>query len=120
MLLRRTMIQDVSRSAMTVRTRHLIWSSMFTEIFQTTLLVRQKDFVDTFSANHLEISYKLRPKKVLIVTDERYLIFLLILSCTEIPNTTSSNNIGLDKVLVHTTLPGSSPGSDTQTTCHPT
>jgi len=102
MLLRRTMIQDVSRSAMTVRTRHLIWSSMFTEILQTILLVRQKDFVDTFAADHLEIGYKFRPKKALIVTDERYLIFLLILSCTEIPNTISSNNIGLDKVLVHT------------------
>ena len=96
------MIQDVSRSAMEVRTRYLIWSSMFTEIFQTILLVRQKDFVDTFAADHLEIGYKFRPKKALIVTDERYLIFSLILSCTEIPNTISSNNIGLDKVLVHT------------------
>jgi hypothetical protein len=57
------MIQDVSRSAMEVRTRYLIWSSMFTEIFQTILLVRQKDFVDTFAADHLEISYKFRPKK---------------------------------------------------------
>jgi hypothetical protein len=36
---------------------------MFTEIFQTILLVRQKDFVDTFSADHLDISYELRPKK---------------------------------------------------------
>ena len=55
-----------------MRTRHLIWSSMFTEIFQTVLLVRQKDFVDTFSADHLGTSYELRPKKVLIAVDERF------------------------------------------------
>ena len=57
------MIQDVSRSAMTVRTRHLIWSSMFTEILQTILLVRQKEFDNTFSTDHLKISCELRPEE---------------------------------------------------------
>jgi hypothetical protein len=44
---------------------------VFTEIFQIILLVRQKDFVNTFSADHLETSDELCPKKVLIATDER-------------------------------------------------
>ena len=46
-----------------VRTRHLIWPSMFTEILQTILLIRQKDFVDALSADHLETSYELRSQK---------------------------------------------------------
>jgi hypothetical protein len=57
-----------------VRTRHLIWSSMFTEIFQTILLVRQKDFVGTLSTGYLDVNYEFRPKKVLINTDERTVI----------------------------------------------
>ncbi len=66
---RRSFLDCVRTAA--VRTRHLIWSSMFTEIFQTILLVRQKDFVDTFSADRLEISHELRRKEVLINTNER-------------------------------------------------
>ena len=58
---RRSFLDRVRTAA--VRTRHLIWSSMFTEILQTVLLVRQKDFVDTFSADHLETSYELHPQK---------------------------------------------------------
>ena len=46
-----------------VRTRHLIWPSLFTEILQTILLIRQKDFVDALSADHLETSYELRSQK---------------------------------------------------------
>jgi hypothetical protein len=58
---RRSFLDRVRTAA--VRTRHLIWSSMFTEIFQTILLVRQKDFVDTLSADHLEINRKFRQQK---------------------------------------------------------
>jgi hypothetical protein len=58
---RRSFLDRVRTAA--VRTRYLIWSSMFTEIFQTVLFVRQKDFVDTFSADHLETSYELHPQK---------------------------------------------------------
>ena len=67
---RRSFLDCVRTAA--VRTRHLIWPSMFMEIFQTISLVRQKDFVDTFSADHLGTSYELRSKKVLIAVDERF------------------------------------------------
>jgi hypothetical protein len=44
---------------------------MFTEIFQTILLVRQKDFVETFSACLLKSATNSVNQEVLIVTDER-------------------------------------------------
>jgi hypothetical protein len=35
---------------------------MFTEIFQTILLVRQEDFVDVFSTDQFKTGYELRPQ----------------------------------------------------------
>jgi len=57
-LSRRPFLDRVRTAA--VRTRHLIWPSLLTEILQTILPVWQKDLIDALPADHLEASYELR------------------------------------------------------------
>ena len=58
---RRSLLDRVRTAA--VRTRHAIWPSLFTQVLQTILLVRQKDLVDTLPADHRETSYELRSQR---------------------------------------------------------
>ena len=60
-LSRRPLLDRVRTAA--VRTRHLIWPPLLTEILQTILLVRQKDLVDALSADHLGASYELHSQR---------------------------------------------------------
>jgi hypothetical protein len=57
-------------SSVSVRTRHLLWPSLLTEILQTTLLVRQKDLVHTSLLTILEPVTN-STHKVFTATDER-------------------------------------------------
>ena len=61
-LSRRPLLDRVRTLA--VRTRHLLWPSLLTEILQTILLVRQKNLVHALSADHLGVSCELHLQSI--------------------------------------------------------